>query len=64
MKDTPQSVTELNASLPRDLGRIVRRCLAKDPDRRYQTALDLRNELEELKAEIDALIADGAVIAA
>jgi Tol biopolymer transport system component len=40
--------------LPRHAGRILRRCLAKDPDRRYQTALDLRNELEELKAEIDS----------
>jgi len=54
LNDQPASVTELNRSLPRHLGRIIRRCLAKDPDRRYQTALDLRNELEELKAEIDS----------
>jgi Tol biopolymer transport system component len=54
LKDEPASVTELNHSLPRHLGRVIRRCLAKDPDRRYQTALDLRNELEELKAEIDS----------
>ncbi|MFA9566506.1 MAG: serine/threonine-protein kinase, partial [Acidimicrobiales bacterium] len=54
LKDEPTTVTELNVALPRHLGRIIRRCLAKDPDRRYQTALDLRNELEELKAEIDS----------
>jgi Tol biopolymer transport system component len=54
LKDEPASVTESNRTLPRHLGRIIRRCLAKDPDRRYQTALDLRNELEELKAEIDS----------
>jgi len=54
LKDQPATVTELNPSLPRHLGRVIRRCLAKDPDRRYQTALDLRNELEELKAEIDS----------
>jgi len=54
LKDEPAPVTELNRSLPRHLGRIIRRCLAKDPDRRYQTALDLRNELEQLKAEIDS----------
>jgi Tol biopolymer transport system component len=54
LKDEPASVTELNRSLPRHAGRIIRRCLAKDPDRRYQTALDLRNELEELKADIDS----------
>ena len=54
LRDQPAPVTEHNRSLPRHLGRIIRRCLAKDPDRRYQTALDLRNELEELKAEIDS----------
>ncbi len=54
MKDTPASITDLNQTLPRHLGRIVKRCLAKEPQRRYQTALDLRNELEELKEEIDS----------
>jgi TolB protein len=52
LKDDPKSITELNASLPRHLGRIVRRCLAKEPDRRYQTTLDLRNELEALSQEV------------
>jgi Tol biopolymer transport system component len=54
LKDEPTSVTEINPALPRHAGRILRRCLAKSPDRRYQTALDLRNELEELKTEIDS----------
>ncbi len=54
LKDEPALVTEYNRSLPRHMGRIIRRCLAKDPDRRYQTALDLRNELEQLKAELDS----------
>jgi Tol biopolymer transport system component len=54
IKDTPSSVTDLEPGLPTDLGRIVKRCLAKDPERRYQTATDLRNELEELKAGIDS----------
>ena len=54
VKDTPPAITEVNPSLPRDLGRIVRRALAKDPERRYQSAKDLRNDLEELKASIDS----------
>jgi serine/threonine protein kinase len=54
LKDEPSSVTEINPALPRHAGRILSRCLAKDPDRRYQTALDLRNELEALKGEIDS----------
>jgi TolB-like protein/Flp pilus assembly protein TadD len=51
LKDHPPPVNDINHALPRHLGRIVNRCLAKDPDRRYQSGLDIRNELEGLKAE-------------
>ena len=51
LKDTPPSVTDSNPAAPADLARIVRRCLAKDPSRRYQTAADLRNDLDELKQD-------------
>jgi Tol biopolymer transport system component len=54
LKDTPAPVTDLNPALPADLARIIRRCLAKDPARRYQTAVDLRNELEDLKQDVDS----------
>jgi Tol biopolymer transport system component len=52
LKDTPKSVTDINPVLPTELGRIIRRALAKDPERRYQTAKDLRNDLEDLKASL------------
>ena len=52
LKDTPKSLTELRADLPRELAKIVRRCLQKGPEQRYQTAKDLRNELESLKEEL------------
>ena len=48
LRDTPKAVTELNRELPSDLARVVRRCLAKDPDRRYQSAKDLRNDLDDI----------------
>ena len=48
IKDTPPLVTELRPDLPADLDRILRRCLAKEPARRFQTALDLKTELEDL----------------
>jgi serine/threonine protein kinase len=54
LKDSPQSVTELNPEASRDLAKLCRRCLAKDPTRRYQSALDLRNDLEELKQDLDS----------
>jgi hypothetical protein len=52
LRDTPPPATEIRGELPDHLGRILRRCLEKDLDRRYQTALDLRNELEDLRNEI------------
>ncbi len=52
LKDTPSSVTDLKPSLPRHLARVIHRCLAKDPERRYQSMKDVRNELEELRQEV------------
>ena len=54
LKDTPTPVTEINPALPGGLARVIRRSLAKDPSRRYQTATDLRNDLEYLKQEVDS----------
>ena len=51
IKDTPRPVTEVKPVLPRELSRIVRHCLVKDPEYRYQSAKDLRNELHELREE-------------
>ena len=62
IKDTPPSVTSLNPSIPRDVAKIVKRCLAKDPMRRYQTTIDLRNHLEEAKEEVDSGEAFGAAV--
>jgi serine/threonine-protein kinase len=49
---TPQ-IKELNPSAPTDLQRIIRRCLAKDPDERYQTIKDVAIELKELRREME-----------
>ena len=51
LRDTPSSVTETRADLPRHLGRIVQHCLEKDPRRRFQSALDIRNHLDSLREE-------------
>jgi non-specific serine/threonine protein kinase len=49
LRDQPRELTELRADAPDHLRRIVRRCLDKDPGRRFQSARDLRIELEELE---------------
>ncbi len=51
LRDVPRPLAELNPRLPREFTRIVRRCLAKDPDERYQSAKDLRLDLEDLRQE-------------
>src|SRR3989441_3804626 len=45
-------IKDLNPVAPDDLQRIVRRCLAKDPDKRYQSIKDVAIELEELRQEL------------
>ncbi len=52
LRDLPRPLAELNPRLPREFTRIVRRCLAKDPDERYQSAKDLRLDLEDLRQEL------------
>ena len=53
LRDKPPPVSDLNTQLPRHLGRIIRKALEKSVTRRYQSALELRNDLDELKHEID-----------
>ncbi len=54
LRDTPRPVQELNGVLPRHLGRIIERCLAKDPEQRMQSAKDIRNDLRALLKEVDS----------
>jgi Tol biopolymer transport system component len=54
LKDTPPLVTDVRPDLPREVSRIVKRCLAKDPEERYQTAKDLRNDLKALKEDSES----------
>ena len=48
----PARVSELEPTLPAFLDYAVGRCLAKDPDERWQTARDLLAELERCRADL------------
>ena len=50
----PKSLAELDPRIPRELERIVVRCLKKDPGRRFQNIADLKVALKELKDESDS----------
>jgi Tol biopolymer transport system component len=55
----PRPVTDFNPTIPAELRRIIRRCLAKDPDQRFQTMKDLANALRDLVDEYDQLTPAG-----
>src|SRR5262245_9620718 len=46
LKEQPRAISELPPMSPPGLDRVVRACMAKDPDDRVQTAHDVRMQLE------------------
>jgi serine/threonine protein kinase len=62
LKDEPP---RLQAAAPSELDRIIRTCLAKDPDDRYQSARDLGRDLRwAASGSSDGLVSHQAVIPA
>jgi serine/threonine protein kinase len=51
LRENPKPPSEMTSGIPRDLDKIVARCLRKDPNRRYQTMTDLKLALEDLKED-------------
>jgi len=49
-----QEPAPLSGEVPRDLEKIITRCLRKDPVRRFQHMADLKVELEEVKLESES----------
>ncbi len=47
----PEPPTHLLPDLPRDLEKLILRCLRKSPDRRWQSMADLKVALEDLREE-------------
>ena len=54
MKDEPRPMVELAPLTPPTLDRVIRACLAKDPDQRWQSARDLALALRWPTAEASA----------
>ncbi|MCJ7487227.1 MAG: serine/threonine-protein kinase [Candidatus Aminicenantes bacterium] len=60
LKDNPTPAGQMVDGLPREVERLINRCLRKDAGRRYQHMDDVKMSLEELKEESDS----GALAAA
>jgi Tol biopolymer transport system component/tRNA A-37 threonylcarbamoyl transferase component Bud32 len=54
VKDSPEPLSTAAPDVPRDLVRLVERCLRKDPERRWQSMRDLRVALLDLKEESES----------
>ena len=63
LRDDPMPLAELRPDLPRHLGRIIRRCLEKNPRDRFQSARSICNELKGLRTETSTDIGSAAVAA-
>ncbi len=64
LRDTPPLVTTVRPAVPREIARLVQRCLAKNPSDRYQSVIDVRHRLEEVKQDLDAASSASAPTAA
>jgi len=53
LKEEPVSLKKLRRNIPYRLEKIVKKCLNKDPDRRYQNMVELKADLKQLKEEIE-----------
>lgn len=51
----PDALARFNYDVPAELERIVRKCLEKERERRYQSARELLVDLKNLKRESDAI---------
>jgi len=50
--EIPKDPKELNAQIPDDLSLLILRCLEKDKEKRYQSAGEVRSELEIIEKGI------------
>jgi serine/threonine protein kinase len=54
LREQPKAPSEVTPGLPRDMEKLILRCLQKDPDRRFQHMVDVRVELQEIKEESES----------
>ncbi len=54
LNQDPRPATEIVAEVPREMERIISRCLRKDPSRRFQHMDDVKVALQELREESES----------
>ncbi|HEY3122165.1 MAG TPA: protein kinase, partial [Vicinamibacteria bacterium] len=61
VREEPKPPSALALDLPKEMEKLILRCLRKDPDRRFQHMADVKVELQEIKEETDSGPAIAAV---
>lgn len=56
LHEEPPPPRQANAGISIDLEKVILRCLRKDPSRRFQTMVDLKAALEDLRAESETVV--------
>jgi serine/threonine protein kinase len=51
--DKPEPIRRRNPSIPKSLADAIEKCLAKDPEHRFQTAMQLSEELQQVTFGIE-----------
>ncbi len=54
VSEEPATPSQLARRVPKDLEKLIQRCLRKEPERRFQHMLDVKIELQEIKEEHDS----------
>ena len=62
LKDNPRPASQIVDGLPREVERLISRCLRKDVNQRFQHMDDLKIVLEEMKGESDSGVLGQAAV--
>ena len=63
LREQPKAPSEATPGLPRDMEKLILRCLQKSPDRRFQHMGDVKVELREIEEESESEPAAGQAAA-
>jgi len=62
LRAQPEALARFNYDVPQDLERIIRKCLEKDRDSRYQSPRELLVDLRSLRRELEPAAHAGALV--
>ena len=60
LRDAPEKVSDTRPDMPKQLGRIIGRCLEKEPELRYQSGSDIATALSKIGEDVHEEHGDGA----